>query len=560
MEAAIPFRSLRYRPGQEQIWGFNVLRNNRWKNEITFLTPIPPVKGPGLGIMMMSAAATVYGLEAPAGSRNLELKPFAITDLTSDRTATPPVSNDLTGDLGLDVKYGITRNLVADLTVNTDFAQVEADEQQVNLTRFSLFFPEKREFFLENQGTFAFGGAGANLFSGDPNTPILFYSRRIGLDQGREVPLDVGGRLTGRVGAFSVGVLNIRTGDEPVSGARPTNFSVVRVKRDLLRRSSIGAIFTRRSRAIQGAGSNESYGLDGTFAFYDNVLVNTYWAKTRTRGFEDDVSYRAQFDYAADRYGLQVERLVVGTDFNPEVGFLRRDDFERSFGSVRFSPRPRSIAAIRKVSYSARLDYITDRAGVLETREAQGRFGIEFESSDNVDVTHTRSYELLTEPFPIAPDVTIPIGGYNFQNMRASVRFGQQRRISGALSAQHGGFLSGDRTSVGFRSGRVEITPQLSVEPGVSVNWIDLPEGRFSTRLVTARTTYTVTPLMFVSALVQVNSSNDSLGANIRIRWEYQPGSELFAVYNEQRDTLDPGFPALANRAFIVKINRLFNF
>ena len=440
VEAAIPFRSLRYRPGREQVWGFNVLRNNRWKNEITFLTPIPAVKGAGLGIMMMSAAATVYGLEAPAGSRNLELKPFAITNLTSDHTAVPRVSNDLSGDLGLDVKYGITQSLVADLTVNTDFAQVEADEQQVNLTRFSLFFPEKRE------------------------------------------------------------------------------------------------------------------------SFYDNVRVNTYWAKTRTRGFEDDVSYRTQFDYAADRYGLQVERLVVGTDFNPEMGFLRRDDFERSFGSVRFSPRPRSITAIRKVSYSAQFDYITDRAGVLETREAQGRLGIEFETSDNVDVTYTRSYELLTEPFPIAPDVTIPIGGYSFQDVRASFRFGPQRRVSGGLSARHGGFLSGDRTSVGFTGGRVEVTPQLSVEPGVSVNWIDLPEGRFTTRLVTVRTTYTVTPLMFVSALVQVNSSTDSLGANIRLRWEYQPGSELFVVYNEQRNPLDQGFPALANRAFIVKINRLFTF
>ena len=184
VEASIPFQSLRYRPGQAQIWGFNVLRNNRWKNEISFLTPIPAAKGSGLDIMMMSAAATVYGLEAPPGSRNLEIKPFAITDLASDRSATPPVSNDLSGDIGLDVKYGITQNLVADLTVNTDFAQVEADEQQVNLTRFSLFFPEKREFFLENQGKFAFGGAGANLVGGDPNTPILFYSHRIGARAG----------------------------------------------------------------------------------------------------------------------------------------------------------------------------------------------------------------------------------------------------------------------------------------------------------------------------------------------------------------------------------------
>ena len=527
VEAAIPFQSLRYRPGREQIWGFNVLRNNRWKNEISFLTPIPAAKGPGLGIMMMSAAATVYGLEAPPGSRSLEIKPFAIADFASDRSATPPVSNALGGDVGLDVKYGITHNLVADLTVNTDFAQVEADQQQVNLTRFSLFFPEKREFFLENQGTFAFGGAGASLVGGDPNTPVLFHSRRIGLEQGREVRLDVGGRLTGRVGAFSVGALNIQTGDEPVSGTRPTNYSVVRVKRDLLRRSSVGAIFTRRSLSTRAPGSNETYGLDGTFAFYDNVRIDTYWAKTQTRGFEDDISYRAQFDYAADRYGLKLERLVVGTDFNPEIGFLRRDDFERSFGSFRFSPRPQSIA-VRKLSYSGRFDYITDRAGVLETREAQGRFGIQFENSDTFDVTYTRRYEFLKELFPIAPGVTIPVGGYTFHDVGTSFAFGRQRRLSGALSVHHGSFFGGDRTSMGLSGARLEVTPQLSVEPSVVFNWVDLPQGGFTTQLLTTRTTYTVTPLMFVSALLQYNSSNDSLGANLRLRWEYQPGSELF--------------------------------
>ena len=275
------------------------------------------------------------------------------------------------------------------MTLNTDFAQVEADEQQVNLTRFSLFFPEKREFFLENQGLFAFGGAGAGLFGGGGSTPVLFYSRRIGLEDGREVPLDVGGRLTGRIGAFSVGALTIRTGAEPVSATPATTFTAIRLKRDVLRRSSIGAIVTRRSVSTKASGSNETYGLDGTFGFYDNVSLNTYWAKTQTQGVEDDVSYRAQFDYAGDRYGVEVERLVVGAGFNPEVGFLRRDDFERTFGSVRFSPRPRSITAIRKFSWSAQIEYITDRAGVLETREAEGRFGIELENGDTYDLSYT---------------------------------------------------------------------------------------------------------------------------------------------------------------------------
>ena len=162
-EAAIPFTSLRYRPGRAQVWGINLMRNVQWKNERSFLVPIPAARGQA-GIMQASLAATLVGLEVPEEGQSFEVKPYAITDLTSDRLADPPLSNDLHGDIGLDVKYGVTHNLVADLTVNTDFAQVEADLQQVNLTRFSLFFPEKREFFLENQGLFAFGGAGAGPF------------------------------------------------------------------------------------------------------------------------------------------------------------------------------------------------------------------------------------------------------------------------------------------------------------------------------------------------------------------------------------------------------------
>ena len=251
---------------------------------------------------------------------------------------------------------------------------------------------------------------------------------------------------------------------------------------------------------------------------------------------------------------------MVGDDFNPEVGFLRREDFERSFGLFRFSPRPRAIAAIRKLTWQGRFDYITDRGGVLETREAQGLFGIEFENTDLFEMAYTRSYEFLDRPFQIAPAVTIPVGGYSFQDVRASLTLGSQRRLAGTVAVQHGGFFSGDRTSVDFTRGHLEITRQLSVEPGLSFNWVDLPEGSFTTELVTTRTTYTVTPLMFVSALLQYNTGNNSLGANLRFRWEYQPGSELFVVYSEQRDTLTPRFPELENRAFIIKINRLFRF
>ena len=377
IEAAFPFKSLRYRPGRDQIWGFHLMRNVQWKNERSFFNPVPAARGEG-AISQASLGAAIVGIEAPEDGLSFEIKPYAIADMSTDRSAAVPFSNDLNGAAGIDLKYGITENLVADFTVNTDFAQVEADEQQVNLTRFSLYFPEKREFFLENQGVFTFGGAAAGPFGGGGGeTPVLFYSRRIGLNEvdgaAREVPIDAGARMTGRVGKFTVGLLNIRTGDEPTARARATNFSVVRLKRDVLRRSSVGALYIRRSISTRGPGSNETYGLDGAFGFFDDLNINTYWARTETAGFDDDVSYRAQLDYEGDRYGVRLERLVVGTDFNPEVGFLRREDFEQSLGRFRFSPRLPSSRVIRKLSWEGTLDYVTDRADVLETRQAQGR-------------------------------------------------------------------------------------------------------------------------------------------------------------------------------------------
>ncbi len=565
IEAAFPFKSLRYRSGRDQIWGFNLMRNVQWKNERSFLNPMPAARGEG-AVSQASLAAAIVGLEAPEDGLSFELKPYAIADLTTDRAGANPFSNALNGSAGIDVKYGITENLVADVTVNTDFAQVEADEQQVNLTRFSLFFPEKREFFLENQGVFTFGGAAANVFGGGGagDTPVLFYSRRIGLNEvdgvAREVPIDAGARMTGRVGKFTVGMLNIQTGEEPTAGAVPTNFSVFRMKRDVLRRSSVGALYIRRSISNRGPGSNETYGVDGAFGFFDDLNINTYWARTATAGFDDDVSYRAQLDYDGDRYGVRAERLVVGTDFNPEVGFLRREDFEQTLGQFRFSPRLPSSRVIRKLSWEGTIDYVTDRADVLETRQAQGAFGIEFENSDEIEVSFTRNYEFLHRPFRVSRDVSIPVGGYNFDDLQVEVELGPQNPLAGRIAVQHGGFFGGDRTSIDLQRGRLDLTRQLSVEPGLSLNWIDLPEGSFTTELVTARTTFTVTPLMFVSALLQYNSALNSVAANVRMRWEYQPGSELFIVYNEQRDTLARRFPGLENRAFVVKINRLFRF
>ena len=553
VEMALPFKSLRYREGAAQIWGFNALRTVRWNNELSLITRVPAGRGMQ-SVQQSSMAATLVGVEAPAGSRNLDVKPYATTSLASDAGG-----SDLDGDIGLDAKYGLAQSLSADLTFNTDFAQVEADEAQVNLTRFSLFFPEKREFFLENQGTFSFGGLATTGQNAGTDAPILFYSRRIGLDQGRAVPIQAGGRVTGRVGRYSLGLLNIQTGDAPASSSGAANFSVARVKRDILRRSSVGLLLTGRSAAQSGAGTNAAVGVDGTFGFFNNLAINTYWAATRTRDLSgDDTSYRAQLDYNGDRYGAQLEHLVVGEHFNPEVGFLRRDDIRRTFGQVRFSPRPASIESVRRFSWTGSIAYVENTAGRLDTREHGAEFAIEFQNSDRFSLAYQGTYEFLPRPFEIASGVTLPIGGYNADVVRVGWNLGQQRVVSANLLAEHGTFYSGTRTALSASRGRVNLGPQLALEPTYTVNWVELSEGSFTTHLAGSRVTYTMTPRMFVSSLVQYSSENDAVGANVRLRWEYRPGSELFVVYNEERDTGPRAVPSRSTRALVVKINRLF--
>ena len=578
VEMRIPFKSIRFRPGTSQVWGLQLGRNIFWKNEATYLTPVPISGGPGES--RISAAATLTGIEVPRGNRTLEIKPYAIGSLATDVNAVPLVSNDGDGDFGFDVKVGVTQNLTADFTYNTDFAQVEVDEQQVNLTRFSLFFPEKREFFLEGQGIFdfgrgaAFGGggggpgggtrrqAGGGGFFGGGDVPTLFFSRRIGLEGGQTVPILGGGRLTGKTGKFTVGALSIQTDDALSAEAVSTNFTVLRVKRDILRRSSIGGIFTGRSVSTTGPGSNEAYGVDATFSFYDNVNFNGFYARTRTPGLVgDDASYQGVFTYNGDLYAFQFDHLLVGDNFNPEIGFLRRDDFRRTFTTGKYSPRPRSIGAVRQFTVSGSLDYIETGAGQVETRIVQARFETEFENSDRIGFDFQDNYELLVRPFPIASDVTIPVGAYGFQDFFASYSMGGQRRFSGTFTLQRGGFFNGNITAYGYRRGRIEITPQFSFEPGISLNRIDLPEGTFTATLMQSRVTYTLTPRMFFGGLLQYNNGTNSLSTNLRLRWEYQPGSELFVVYNDQRDTATlRGTPMLQNRAFIVKFTRLFRF
>ena len=569
VEMEIPFKSLRYHPGTDQVWGFQMRRVLRRKNEGAYLTALPisaSVGGAIGGIFRVSDAATLVGLEVPQNSRNIEIKPYAIGGTTTDLTAIPTTHNVWDGDIGVDVKIGITQNLTADFTYNTDFAQVEVDEQQVNLTRFNLFFPEKREFFLEGRGIFQFATGAAIGGPGgfrDNNAPILFYSRRIGLQNNQVIPIIGGGRLTGKVGSFDVGALNIQTDDEPNSSARQTNFTVMRLKRDILRKSSIGTLLTNRSVSTNGNGSAQTYGVDGNFSFFENVHFLGYYAQTEAPGMQDqNSSYQAKFDYAGDTYAFRVNHLLVEDNFNPEIGFVRRDNFRRTFVSTRYSPRPSRLKRVRQFNFGGMLDYIlTADTSRLETRVATLGLETEFENSDRLTVVLNDNHELLHEAFSPGDGFMIPIGEYDFTDTTFMYRFGQQRRANGSLSLRTGGYYNGDITSLDFGGGYIKFTQHLSLEPSVSFNWIDLPEDSFRTDLVRTRLNYTFTPRMFFAGLVQYNSTNESIGANLRFRWEYSPGSELFIVYTEDRHTtpLRPSRTTeLMNRGFVVKINKLF--
>ena len=567
-EMAIPFKSLRYPRTAPQVWGFNVRRFVRSKNEQSLLGPAPRSYG-GSGLQNLSFASTLVGIEPPAAGRNLEIKPAFIGNVTTNRSVSPPLSNDTDGTASLDAKYGLTSSMIVDFTANTDFAQVEIDEQQVNLTRFSVFFPEKREFFLEGQSVFDFASSGGQFQGGQfgqGDTPILFFTRRIGLEgrpTPRPVPIRAGARLTGRLGRLSLGVLEIGTGEESVVSAPATNFLVARIKRDILRRSSIGLIATRRTPSLVGSGSNTVLGLDANLALYQNVQVVNYYARSFTPGVSsrdrDDESYRSLFRYAADRYGVELERMKVGESFNPEVGFVRRPNVTRSYALARFSPRPQSLPGVRKVAWEASYDRFVNGDGVLETRQVQGTFRTDFESSDALTVNYNSNFEFLDEPFRLAPGVTLPSGEYRFHDVQGTYALGPQRTASGNVGFRFGEFYSGTATSLSY-NGRVKLSSQLAVEPRLSMDRVRLPEGRFTTKLAGARTTFTISPRMFTSVLVQYNSSTNTIETNARFRWEYQPGSDLYIVYTDGRDTTGQKRAELVNRGLALKFTRLFRF
>ena len=560
LEIRIPFRSLRYAAGGPQLWGINFRRRIKHQNEQVFLTPTPQAYSRN-GLLRLSNAATLVGVEAPAGSRRMELKPYAIGSQTN--APLRDISNDWSGDVGADFKFGVTDGLTADVTWNTDFAQVEDDETQVNLTRFSLFYPEKREFFLEGQGVFGFGGRQARGFGGGGGTdiPIPFFSRSIGISGGSAVPILGGARLHGRAGAYQMGLMNIQAGGVPGLDVESTNFSAFRMKRDIFSRSNIGVIATHRNLAADGTGSNSLYGVDGVFNPTEHIRINTFYMATSEPGVatgHQAASYLGQFRYDTDLLDVSAERLYLGEDFNPGMGFVRRRDFTKDGGSVTFAPRPRGIEAVRQFEFKVDAANYDRPDGETETREYMFQVQTIFESSDRLFVDHTVTEEHLLEGFSLSSEVDVPAGDYRFSRTGVRVRMGSHRPFSGFLRYEFGDFFGGTRRQVSYR-GRAELNTRFSLEPNISLNWIEVPAGSVRAQVSRLRATYTVSPRSFLGALVQYNSAAQLFSANIRYRWEYSPGSDLFVVFSTNRDG-DDGLSGLSDRALVVKFTRLFRF
>lgn len=539
VEFGIPFKTLRFTKDEIQEWGINFERRIRRKYEETYWSPMPlPYR---LG--RVSAAGRLEGLKGIKPGKNMYIKPY----LSAPVMKMERDDWDFKPEVGIEVfKWSVTPQLTLDGTLNTDFSQVEVDEVQTNLTRFSLFFPEKRDFFLENAGVFSWG----HRYEGYQVPDLMpFFSRRIGLtDDGEIVPLLGGARLTGRAGKYSVGIMSMQT-DElwtateynergEVSGESEfvptTNYSVVRVKRDIFSRSEIGGIFTNKE--AEGPEFNRTYGVDGAFNFFSYLDINTYILKTESEeGRDDDWAGSAHVSWKDDFWQFKAGQMRIGEEFNPELGFVPRTGMHKSIGSFSITPRPKN-SFIREISPGAEIGYISNIDGEIESRNMEVDARITFDDGSDAFIQWERQFERLYEnEFEIRKGIVIPLGDYEWDTFQVSYDSDQSKKFSFSGSYNTGGFWSGDRDR--YQLGlQFNPTYKFQAELNVTRNDVELPEGEFIVDLVGTRLNYSFSKRMFLNALIQYDSDSDELLSNVRFNFMPKPLSDLYVVYNERRE------------------------
>jgi hypothetical protein len=548
-EFAIPFRSLRY-PSNDgtQPWGFNVERLIRRKSEETLWSGWSRAEG---GLHRVSRAGHLAGLASLPRSRlNLEAKPYGLLGASRERQDDGTVPRDTSASVGGDVKWEVHSGLVLDGTVNPDFAQVEADDQIVNLTRFDLFLPEKREFFLENAGVFEFGTRG--FF--EPPPFLLFFSRQIGIkeDEG-EIPVMGGVRLSGRAGRQTVGFLSIL--QDAAFGDARTNFGALRVKRDVGANGFVGAMLTdRRTRA----GGETDGGVDFSLWPTRRLNVTGFAALTSAAdGREADKAYRVGAEYRTGRFFLQGQHLLVGPDAETGMGFVTRTDIRRSdaFGIWTFRPGKLGLREIETFAGGA---WITRTTGEQQDGNAFAGGGIQFESGDRVSAFATRGFTQLDEAFDLADRVPVPVGRYDLRQLTVFANSSPSRPVGlslvGSFAREWDGRVSSVETGLRIAGGA-----HLEAGPTWTVSHADLPGGSFKAHVLGLRLGWAFSTRLFARAYVQYNGLEDKWITNLRLNFIHRPGSDIFVVVND--DQGEEGAPGrLVSRGFAVKGTWLIRF
>ena len=546
-EMRIPFTTLRYGTEDVQSWGFNFERRIRRNNEVAYWAPMSQDRN----LLRVSEAGTLENVRPPR-QRNLQVTPYVLASREEGGSLAGDVNNE---ELGVDIKYSVTPSLTLDLTYNTDFAQVEVDEQQVNLDRFNLFFPEKRPFFLENSGQFTVG---------NPREVELFFSRRIGIASGQPVPIDGGARLSGKIGSSTnVGLLYMRS--DSVAGLAPGNdYTVARVNQELKNRSSIGFIYVGRDgdgslNGNPGLDENKTYAVDGRLGIGDNFLLQGWLAQTDTPGLSgDDRAYSINGDYNSALWSNAFNYTEVGGNFNPEVGFLSRTDYRKFEGRLLRRFRPENFGKIFELRPHILFRGFWDPTGFQETGYVHIDNHWEFQSGMEIHTGTNLTREGVRDPFEIVPGVVIQPGTYDHVEAQLVYTSDQSQPLSFSTRMNIGGRFGGDRVSA-RNTLRYRIGEKFSSELTYIYNAFDLPVpgGDFTANLTRIRLSYSFTPKILVQLLAQYNEQADTVSTNFRFSWLQSANAGFYLVYNEL-DERGIGAPP-RGKEIIVKYSRIFD-
>jgi Domain of unknown function (DUF5916)/Carbohydrate family 9 binding domain-like len=561
-EMAIPFRALRFDEGVDRPWGINFQRRIRRKNELAYWSPVPRA----YALTRVSLAGDLVGLPRAAGGRDLRVKPYL---MGAEVRAPGAGAYDPRREVGVDVKAGVLGAFTLDLTVNPDFAQVEADVQQVNLTQFSQFFPEKRDFFLENSGLFYVGDAARNNRVSTPPTPdedlLLFFSRRVGVaDDGRAIPIDAGARLSGRARGFNLGAIAMRTSD--IAGVPGSDYGVVRVRQNVLQGSDIGGIVMMRDARAPGPDGddyNRVYGADANIRFSGNVDWSSYVVGTRSPGVRQGrYAWRTTVNREANFTHLKFGAMELGEGFADDLGYYRRTGVRKYLIDTGLRPRFDALRrhGIREMHPHVVWSYYEDLSGGMVAKSLHSGYTFFLDDGGFWELSVNPAFERIDEPFQISPDVdAIPPGGYGWTAYQLRGASDASRKVSAGVTGIVGGLWSGTQRTV---NANVTLRPSYRFFLDASVErthgYLAVPEADFVTTFWTLRTNYSFSTDMFVDALVQYDPGAGQVNTNVRFNFIHHPLSDLFIVFNERRfttaDAVNPG------RGFTVKVTQMVAF